>query len=447
MTAFKGITDKDLSGYHASYAGSPLCRAMTNALYKTAVNDVSFCPAARKDVQFTFSIDIPTMKVTNQKASGRCWLFAALNVLREKIAKDCNIEQFELSQNYMAFWDKLEKCNYFFESVIALADRPSDDRLLSYIEETGIADGGQWDMFVNLVAKYGVIPKAAMEETFQSSNTRQMNRLIDTKLRQTAAKIRAAYADDEEAMRAIKDAAMDELYRILCMCFGEPPKTFDFEYRDKDKEYHIDRDLTAKAFYDKYVGVDLAQEYVSLVNSPTEDKPYYQTFCIDFLGNVAEGRPVHYLNIPMNELKDLIITQLRDEEIVWFGSDVGHSGERELGIWSTGCFDFDGTFGMEFGMTKEERLNNRESAMSHAMCVTGVSLDENGAPLKWKIENSWSDEHGEKGYYIMDDDWFDHFVYQAVVHKKYLNEQQLAGLSTKPLHFFPWDPMGTLAEA
>ena len=452
MATFQGISENELSAFHDSYSSNPLCRAVTNALYKTAVNDISFRPAARKDVQFTFSIDIPTMKATNQKASGRCWIFAALNVLREQAAKNCNMEQFELSQNYMAFWDKFEKANFFLESIISLADRPSDDRLLSFIEDTGIADGGQWDMFVNLVRKYGVIPKAAMEETFQSSNTRQMNRLVNIKLRQTAARIRAAAegapasAETEQKLRAIKAEALDELYRMFCMCFGEPPKTFDFEYRDKDKNYHIDRGLTAKAFYDKYVGLDLENDFISLVNSPTKDKPFYRTFAIDYLGNVADGRPVHYCNIPMDELKSLIIAQLKDGEIVWFGSDVGHSGERDLGIWSRGCFDFEGTFGMSFDMTKEERLDNRESAMSHAMCVTGVSLDESGAPVKWKIENSWSEEHGEKGYYIMDDEWFDNFVYQAVIRRKHLGEKILAALETEPLHFFPWDPMGTLAD-
>ena len=459
MTTFHGVSEKEISRFHESYTGDPLCRAMTGALYRTAVNDVAFRPQGRKDVQFTFSVDIPTMKVTNQKASGRCWIFAALNVLRERVAKKCGIEQFELSQNYIAFWDKFEKSNYFLESVITLADRPSDDRLLSFIEDTGIADGGQWDMFVNLVVKYGVIPKAAMEETFQSSNTRQMNRLVDTKLRQAAAKIREAYKEAEgekpvsemsdetlAKLLAIKEAALEELYRLFCMCFSEPPKTFDFEYRDKDKNYHIDRGLTPKAFYDKYVGLDLLNDFISLVNSPTKDKPFYQTFMIDYLGNVADGRPVHYLNIPMDELKMLIIRQLQGGEIVWFGSDVGHDGERELGIWSTGCFDYEGAFGMSLAMTKEERMDNRESAMGHAMCVTGVSLDENGAPVKWKIENSWSDERGEKGYFIMDDDWFDNFVYQAVIRREYVTDHILEALKTEPLHFYPWDPMGTLAD-
>ena len=174
------------------------------------------------------------------------------------------------------------------------------------------------------------------------------------------------------------------------------------------------------------------------INAPTEDKPFYQTLTIDYLGNVADGRPVEYLNIPMEELKALIIAQLQDGEIVWFGSDVGHSGERDMGIWSRGCFDFDGTFGMSFGMTKEERLGNRESAMSHAMCVTGVSLDENGCPVKWKIENSWSDEHGDKGYYIMDDEWFDNFVYQAVVRRKYKRSVRSRCTSSRGLR---WEPL------
>ena len=463
MTQFNGISKQELERFHESYSGSALCRAVTNALYKTAVNDVSFRPQARRDVQFTFSVDIPTMKVTDQKASGRCWIFSALNVLREQVAKKCDIEQFELSQNYIAFWDKFEKANYFLESVISLADRPSDDRLLTFVEETGIADGGQWDMFVNLVRKYGVIPKAAMEETFQSSNTRQMNRIVNTKLRQTAARLRAVYAENEpvresyndiapmseataQKMNAVKQDALDELYRIFCMCFGEPPQTFDFECRDKDKNYHIDRDLTAKESYEKYVALPLTDDFISLVNSPTADKPFYRNFTIDYLGNVAEGRPVQYLNIPMDELKALIIKQLQDGEIVWFGSDVGHCGERDMGIWSTGCLDYGGTFGMSFDMTKEERLNNRESAMNHAMCVTGVSLDENGAPRKWKIENSWSEDHGEKGFYIMDDDWFDKFVYQAVIRRKHLGDNILAALESEPLHFAPWDPMGTLAD-
>ncbi len=445
MSDFQGVSKETIGSLSAAYQKDPLCRAMTNALYKTSVFNVSFRPQSRQSAQFAFSIDIPTMEVTNQKRSGRCWIFAALNVLRERVAKACNIEKFELSQNYMAFWDKFEKANYFLESVIDLADRPADDRLLTFILETGIADGGQWDMFVNLVVKYGVVPKAAMEETFQSSSTGEMNRLLNTYLRRCAAAFRAAKAKGEDP-RALKGAMLEDIYKFLCMNFGEPPKTFDFEYYDKDKNYHIDRALTAQDFFEKYVAADLTNDYISLTNSPTQDKPFYQNYTIDYLGNVAEGHPVQYLNVPMDDLKEAILASLRDGQIVWFGSDVGHSGDREMGIWSTECFDYEGSFGMKFDMTKEETLDLRQSAMNHAMVITGVNLDENGKPLKWKIQNSWSDEHGEKGFYQMSADWFDRYVFQAVVERKYLPEKILDALDTLPLHFYPWDPMGTLAD-
>lgn len=445
MNVFQGISANDTEVFRKSYEDSALCHAMTNALYKNSVKDVSFNSTALRDTQFQFSIDLPTLEVTDQMHSGRCWIFSALNVLREQVAKKCKLEKFELSQNYVAFWDKFEKANYFLESAIDLADRPTDDRMLSFILSSGIADGGQWDMLVNVVEKYGVVPKAVMEETYQSSNTADMNHLLNTKLRQYAAKLRAAAKDGKDP-QAMKKEMLAELYRFLCMCFGEPPKQFDFEYVDKDKKYHMVRGLTPKEFFREYVGLDLRNDYVSIINSPTEDKPFYRTYTVDYLGNVADGSPVHYLNLPMDEMKELIVSQLKDGELVWFGSDVGHRNEREKGLWHTEAFDFEGTFGMDFSMTKAERLDYRESAMNHAMVITGVNLDENEKPTKWKIENSWSDKHGDKGYYQMGAAWFDTFVYQAVINKKYLSAQQLKALDTTPQHLNPWDPMGTLAD-
>ena len=329
--------------------------------------------------------------------------------------------------------------------MIELADRPLTDRLVTFLLDSAIGDGGQWNMLVNVVEKYGVIPKAAMQETFQSSHTRDMNRLINTLLRKGALALREAAANGQDT-EAVKNIFLKDAYRLLSMCFGEPPKEFDFEYTDKDKVYHVDRKLTPHTFYEKYVGFNLREDYVGIINSPTEDKPFYQNCTIDYLGNVAGAPPVTYLNLPMEDLKDLIVKQLKDGRVVWFGSDVGFMGEREMGIWSDAVFDFDGTLGIDFSMTKEERLNIRESAMNHAMVITGVNLDENGKPNRWKIENSWSDERGEKGYFVMNAGWFDKYVYQAVVDKSYLNEKQLAALHTEPLHFMPWDPMGTLAE-
>lgn len=443
--SFEGISERQRAEYRARYESNALYRAVGNALSKHGIGDVAFSSRGRNAAQFRFSHVVPTLPAANQKKSGRCWIFAALNVLRELTAKKLNLAELEFSQNYMAFWDKFEKANYFLESVIALAGRPVDDRLLSYVLDTAVQDGGQWDMFVNLVEKYGVAPKSAMEETFQSSNTADMNKLLNAKLRRGAALLRAEVAAGGDP-RALRLRIMDEVHALLCLCFGQPPQTFDFEYVDKDKNFHADRDLTPKSFYEKYVGLDLKNDYVSLINSPTGDKPFYRTVAIDWLGNVAEGRPVRYLNLPMDELKDLIVRQLKDGECVWFGSDVGKKGARDMGIWSDACFDYEGTFAMDFAMTKGERLDLRDSAMNHAMVITGVNLDAAGQPNRWKIENSWGDEHGDKGYYLMDGGWFDQYVYQAVINKKHLSEKQLAALETEPLHFFPWDPMGTLAE-
>ena len=419
-------------------------RAMTNALTKHNVKDVAFTNRGLEEAQFAFSVNVPTMEVTNQKQSGRCWIFAALNLFREEIAEKCNIEKFELSQNYIAFWDKFEKINFFYESMIELADRPLTDRLVIYLLDSGIGDGGQWNMLVNLVEKYGLVPKAAMQETFQSSHTRDMNRLINTLLRKGALDLRKAYSEGSDVMQ-VKEKYLLDAYRLLTMCFGVPPKSFDFEYTDKDDAYHIDRGLTPIEFAGKYTSLNLRSDYVGIINSPTEDKPFYQRITIDYLGNVAGAPPVTYLNLPMEEIKDLIVRQLQDGKPVWFGSDVGSMGERSMGIWSDKIYDFDGTLGIDFSMTKEERLNIRESAMNHAMVITGVNLDENGVPNRWKIENSWSDQNGEKGYYVMNAGWFDKFVYQAVIEKSYLDEKQLEALQTEPMHFMPWDPMGTLA--
>ncbi len=419
-------------------------RAMTNALTKHNVKDVAFTNRGLEEAQFAFSVNVPTMEVTNQKQSGRCWIFAALNLFREEIAEKCNIEKFELSQNYIAFWDKFEKINFFYESMIELADRPLTDRLVIYLLDSGIGDGGQWNMLVNLVEKYGLVPKAAMQETFQSSHTRDMNRLINTLLRKGALDLRKAYSEGSDVMQ-VKEKYLLDAYRLLTMCFGVPPKSFDFEYTDKDDAYHIDRGLTPIEFAGKYTSLNLRSDYVGIINSPTEDKPFYQQITIDYLGNVAGAPPVTYLNLPMEEIKDMIVRQLQDGKPVWFGSDVGSMGERSMGIWSDKIYDFDGTLGIDFSMTKEERLNIRESAMNHAMVITGVNLDENGVPNRWKIENSWSDQNGEKGYYVMNAGWFDKFVYQAVIEKSYLDEKQLEALQTEPMHFMPWDPMGTLA--
>ncbi len=447
MKNAKPISLEMRNKFEQSYQSSKLLKAMTNALAKNSVDTIAFVPSSAKNTQFKFSIDIPTMEVTNQKKSGRCWIFSGLNVLREMIGKKYNIEKFEFSQNYIAFWDKFEKINYFLESVIDLADQPVDDRTLTYVLMTGIQDGGQWDMLVSLIEKYGLVPKDAMEETYQSSNTSAMNGLIDTKLKQYASVLQRQFAagKSREELDAEKQKMLNEMYSLLCACFGVPPTVFDFEYVDREKNYVNKKNLTPNQFYKEYLG-DILDDYVSITNAPTKDKPFNRTYTVDYLGNVLGGSDIEYLNLELSTFKKLILAQLTDRQVVWFGSDVGKFGDRDAGVWDDKAYDYEAAFDMSFDLTKEEGLDYRQSAMNHAMVITGVNLDEDGNPTKWKIENSWSDEKGSKGYFVMSDSWFDKYVYQAVVNKKYLDKALLELFKLEPIHLSPWDPMGSLAD-
>ena len=300
-------------------------------------------------------------------------------------------------------------------------------------------------MFTNIVRKYGVIPKDVYDETWQSENTRGMNRILNRGLKVAAAKLRKMVADgvDETLVLKRKNELLGEIYGFLCCCYGEPPRQFDFEYVDKEKAYHIERGLTPVAFAQKYA-LPVLDRTVSVIHAPTEDKPFHETYTIRYLGNVEGGRPVKHLNLTMEELKAAVIAQLKAGKVVWFGSDVGHYGNRDKGIWDDNCFNDELLSGMDLRMSKADMLDYGLAAMNHAMVLTGVNLDENGRPTRWKIENSWGDEHGKKGYYICSDSWFDQYVFQAAVEREYLGD--LAACADKaPRMLEPWDPMGTLA--
>ncbi len=439
------ITSEMLNHWSEHYQGSEIRQMATLALSKTGVNTAAYVPRAGFAMRQKFSVEIETLPVTNQKHSGRCWLFAATNVLRERIAKEKNLEQFELSQSYLAFWDKFERCNYFLESMLATSELPADDRTVSFILKTGVHDGGQWDMFTNIVRKYGIVPKDIYDETFQSSDTHEMNAVMNRNLKACAVKLRkmAAEGAGSEAIQAEKEKMLDALYGFLCSCYTEPPKTFDFEYVDKDRLYHIEKGYTPQSFCEKYVG-DLLEKMVSIIHAPTADKPWNKVYTIRFLGNVADGRKIRHLNLELDSFKAAIIRQLQDGKVVWFGSDVGKFGERQQGIWDDQLFNLELVTGLDLKISKEDSLDYGYAAMNHAMVITGVNLNE-GKPNRWKIENSWGDEKGEKGYYICSDSWFDEYVFQAAVEREYLGE--LARFADgEPIELDPWDPMGTLAE-
>ncbi|MHC5268264.1 C1 family peptidase [Enterococcus sp. LJL98] len=407
--------------------------------------------ASAEDMQATvnnvpvFSIDLETGKVSNQAQSGRCWMFAALNTFRHKMLHDFKLKEFELSQNYTFFWDKYEKANYFYENILQTANEDLTSRKVAFLLQTPQQDGGQWDMIVSIFQKYGAVPKSVMPESYNSSHSSEINHYLNKKLRKDAILLRRLVAEGKsrEEIQVIKESFLEEIYHFLAMSLGNPPTTFDFEYRDEEKNYHLDRQLTPQSFYAKYIGVNL-DDYVSVINAPTADKPFNQSYTVEMLGNVVGGKEVRYLNVEMETFKALAIAQLERGESVWFGCDVGQSSTRDSGIMATEAFDVDALFEINFEMTKGQRLDYGESLMTHAMVLTGVDLID-GLPTKWKVENSWGEKVGEKGFFVASDAWMDEYTYQIVIHKDLLTVEQRAAFEATPTMLAPWDPMGALA--
>lgn len=442
------ITPAQLKAFQADYQAQSQNRVLERAVTKNGVRNASFDWHAQATNDPHFSIDLATGDVSDQKQSGRCWMFAALNTMRHDMQAKFNLpDNFELSQSYQFFWDKFEKANYFYENVINTAELPHDDRKVAWLMATPQQDGGQWDMMVALIEKYGVVPQSAMPETYNSSKSREINEVLNHQLRHDAVILRQLvndYGVEDERINQTRQEMLNRVYRMLALAFGEPVQSFDFEYRDKkSKEFHRAANLTPQEFFTKYVGWDLDQ-YVSIIQAPTADKAYHQTYTIEMLGNVVGGRPIKHLNLPVDEFKALAIKQLQGGESVWFGSDVGKYSETKLGLMDLNTYHYEELFNTELTMSKADMLDYGQSMMTHAMVLTGVDLVD-GQPTKWKVENSWGNKVGTKGYFVMSDAWLDQYCYQIVINKKYLSDELLAAQAQEPHVLAPWDPMGTLA--
>ena len=437
------MTKEKIVKMKENYEGRNL-RVLQNAVLKNGINNAVVNNEVYNRTHHVFSENIETGKVTYQKQSGRCWIFAALNTFRHKMNKEYNLENFELSQSYVFFWDKFEKSNYFLDNIIKTRNEEIDSRIVRHLLQTPQQDGGQWDMLVSVIKKYGVVPKSVQGEVFHSSSSAMLNNLLNKKLRLGAQKLREAINMSEDQLIELKDEIMNEIYAFLCVMLGVPQEVVDFEYYDKDKKFHRDLGLTPVEFFNKYVNMNL-DDYISIINAPTDDKPYYRTFTVDFLGNVT-GNEVKYLNLPMDEFKNLAIEQIKHGETVWFGCDVGQISDRLGGMMDLDVFEYEQSFGFDILQDKKNALDYSESLMTHAMVLSGVNLDENGKSNRWKVENSWGEEPGNKGYFVMSDAWMDRFTYQIVVNKKYLTEKQKEALKQDPIRLKPWDPMGSLAK-
>ena len=439
----QNFTDK----LYAAYEANPKYAAMENAIsHNGLLVSLEKRSSAVENIP-VFSIDLTKDKVSNQKASGRCWMFAALNTFRHKMISDFQLEDFELSQAHTFFWDKYEKSNWFLEQILATADLELTSRKVKFLLDTPQQDGGQWDMVVTLFEKYGVVPKAIYPESVSSSNSRELNQILNKLLRQDAQILRELVKDgvDPSTLQVKKEELLQEIFNFLAMNLGLPPRRFDFSYRDKENHFHSENNLTPQEFYRKYVDLHL-DDYVSIINAPTADKPYGRSYTVEMLGNVVGSKPVRYLNVEMDRLKELAIAQMQAGETVWFGSDVGQSSNRKAGIMDEGIYDFTSSMDLHLKQDKAGRLDYSESLMTHAMVLTGVDLDEDGRSKKWKVENSWGDKVGNKGYFVASDAWMDQYTYQIVVRKEFLSAEELVAYEAEPIVLAPWDPMGALAK-
>jgi bleomycin hydrolase len=425
------------------FAAQPAYRVMQNAVTLTPVRSIALDRSILTGIDHSVSHLLDDWKPTDQEKSGRCWLFAGTNLLRAGASKQLEVKDFEFSQNYLMFWDKLEKANHFLEAIIDTSDRDVDDRTVAHLLGSPCDDGGQWNMFVALVRKHGLVPKVAMPETNSSSNTSQMNGALCTLLRQGARDVRALHGEGVEAMRHKKAEIMTVAHRLLSIHLGTPPDRFLWQWADKDRGFHRDGWMTPKEFAEKYVAIPL-DDYVCVVHDPRETSPTGRTFTVEYLGNVVDAPPVTYLNIEIDLLKQLAMQTVMDGEPVWFGCDVDQMMANDQGVWDARLFDLESVYDTKFDLSKEERLNHHETFMTHAMLFTGVDVVDD-APRRWRVENSWGDKKADQGFHTMNDSWFAEYVFEIAVRKDRLPEDLQARLDDPPIVLPAWDPMGALA--
>ena len=445
---YRAISPYDVAAEREAFADARN-RLARNAVTSVGVRAAARDPEAAALAATTFDVQLAQGKPTDQERSGRCWMFAALNTMRFRVMKKLDIKTFELSQAYPLFWDKYERANWFFENIIATSGEDLGSREVAFLLADPLCDGGQWDMFASLVRKYGVVPKEAMPETACSRNTRDLDKYLTRYLRYGARRLRGAVAAGNEPsdFQVIKRELLRGVYRVLAICLGEPPATFDVRIRNSDNELVASGAYTPRAFFDEFVDMDL-DDYVSVINAPTDDKPYLRSYTVKYLGSVIEDGGVRHVNLPIAALKRAAVAQLKDGLPVWFGSDVDQGFLRDDGILDPAALDVDTLFSLpvESGLDKAARLDYGESLMTHAMTLQGVNLDADGNPTRWRVENSWGKDHGKDGYDIASDAWFDEYVYQVVVDKKYLTAEERAAYESEPIELAPWDPMGSLAR-
>ena len=431
-----GISEDMLSRIRQSYTASPEQKAVKNALASNSIATLAINAENLAMVDTHFSHRVETKGITDQKGSGRCWLFTGLNVLRAKMISKYDLPSFEFSQNYNSFYDLLEKSNLFLQAMIDNRDLPLEDRKVDWLMKNAIGDGGQFTGVSNLIMKYGVVPKAAMPETFQSNNTSQMQNILRLKLREFGLELREL-KPAKAAKR--KEEMLSEIYCILVKCLGVPPTEFEWARYDKAGNLVSKKTYTPKSFYEEYIGEELEKNYIMVMNDPSRE--YNKVYEIEYDRHVYDGENWLYINLPIEQIKPMAIASIKDNTAMYFSCDVGKFVDRANGTLDIANFDYASLFNTSFPMDKKQRIQTFSSGSSHAMTLIAVDLDENGEAKKWMVENSWGAASGYQGNLIMTDEWFNEYMFRVVLERKYVPEDILRLLEQEPILLPAWDPM------
>ena len=438
-----GISAEMLAQISATYEDNLYDKAISNALAGTSIATLAVNADNAAMIDTHFSDRVKTKGITDQKSSGRCWLFTGLNVLRAKMIDKYDLPGMEFSQSYLFFYDQLEKANLFLQGVIDTRKLPFEDRKVDWLFSNPLSDGGQFTGVSNLITKYGVVPAEAMPETFQANNTSQMANLLKLKLREFGLELRAAVKARPAELQEMKIRQLAEIYRMLALCLGEPVKEFEWVRCNKNNEIVSRETYTPMSFYQEFIGEDLENNYIMVMNDPTRE--YGKVYEIDYDRHVYDGHNWLYINLPIERIKEMAIASIKDNVAMYFSCDVGKFQSRSKGTLDIANFDYESLMGVTFGMDKKQRVMTHASGSSHAMTLIAVDI-VNGEPVKWMVENSWGPNSGYKGCLIMTDEWFEEYMFRLVVEKKYVPEDVLKMLDQTPVQLPAWDPMFMMEE-
>jgi bleomycin hydrolase len=434
------LSTKTIDKIRASFENTPDNSALLNAISGNDIKKLAINRENEGKVNNYFSNEVTSKGIANQKASGRCWLFTGLNTLKPLVQEKYKVNDFDFSHTYNFFWDQFEKANLFLEIAKATARQPLDDREIEWLFKNPIGDGGQWTTFADNIQKYGLVPESAMPDTYQSENTAVISRMLARKLREDGLKMRdiALSKMSEEAKEEIKLTMLSEIYRMLALSLGEPPVSFTWQFKDADGIISEPKTFTPKAFYDEIIGINLS-DYVMFMNDPSRE--YNKLYEIQYDRNLIEGNNWKYINLENDQIKEFAKKSIMANEAMYFSCDVGKQLNMQNGTLDPNNYNYNDLFGVEFGMNKKQRIQTFESGSTHGMALVGVNVTADGTIDKWKLENSWGADKGDKGYLTMTDEWFDEYMFRVIINKKYIDETTLKILDQKPTLLPPWDPM------